>query len=443
MALPAPSSRRARFVTPLLAVTHGVWNTALQPTIILPLLLLAAAGSLLATGIALFLCGSAGAASYAVGSMVRPGPVLRATQAALGALCALLLFALALGSAFASRVTEGVTSYVPIALVLSVVLWNAAFAWHGEYASKLFASSARTVNRWLLFGSVGGILAILAVRGSLANGDLTSLGNYTTPFVVAGSAALITAVVDLLAGAGVTPRPDRAASPLGVVAELLADNLAFGRLLLFQIVYHLGSLADPFFIVYALRELNAGGRAVIAYLLVLVITRSATLVVLRALIRELPNRTLLQLAAFTRLGASVAALTVPPLLNSAVIRDRLTPGNGALLAAYAIVFVALGAAGAASDHATPPLIASITRQHERHGALLLSRLTFGATSAVFILGALLADRLGYPFLFISALILGLAALLSSGLVDGPDLIVLRPGPTARHELRRRHPQPPV
>lgn len=442
MALPAPSSRRVRFAAPLLALAHGVWDTAFQPLIILPLLVLAATGSLFATGGTLFIYSGAGAISFATASTVRTSPVARATRAALGVLSALVLFAVAAASAFAPRDSGRVTGYVPAALVLCFVLWNAAAAGHGECASSSSALNARTINRWLLTGSVGGILTTVVLRGSLANGDLTTGRTYIVPALLAGAAALLTAIVGVAAGVWNTPRQDRPASPPGVIAGLLGDNLAFDRLLLFQIVYHLGSLADPFFIVYALRELNAGGRAVIGYLFVLVISRFATLTVLRAFIREMPNRTILQLASFTRLGAAVAALTVPPLLNAAVVRDRLTPGNGALLAAYAIVFVALGAAGAASDHATPSLIASITTQQERHGALLLARLSSGATSAVFILGALLADRLGYPFLFIGALILGLAALLSSGLVAGPDLIVLRPGPTARHELRRRHHQTP-
>lgn len=442
MALPAPSSRRARFVVPLLAFAHGVWDTAFQPLVILPLLLLAATDSLLSTGIALFFYSSAGAISFAAGSAARIGSAPRGTRAVLGLLSALVLFGVALANALTSPGSAGLTGYVPAALVLSFVLWSAAVAGHREYASRSSVLSARTINRWLLTGSATGILAAVLLRGPLAYGDLTAGKTYIVPILLAGSAAVLVAIVSVAAGEGNTPRLDSTSSPLRVVAGLLGDNLAFGRLLLFQIVYHLGSLADPFFVVYALRELNAGGRAVISYLLVLVIARSATLAVLRAFISELSNRTLLQLASFTRLVASVVALTVPPLLNSAVIRDRLPSGGGTLLVAYAIVFVALGAAGAASDQATPSLIASITTQQERHGALLLARLNVGATSAVFILGALLADRLGYPFLFIGALILGLTALLSSGLVAGPDLIVLRPGPAARHELRRRHHQAP-
>lgn len=438
LALPAPRARRLRVLAPIIEASRAAAETALTPYVVAPLLFLSLGGSLVATGVVLFLCAAAGALGSAFATLLRRAPHAIAVQAALGGVQALALLLLA--GATALPPTAGgsrLALFAPV-LMAATLLGNSVAALRAHVARGGAASKVRGMQNPLLAGSAGAIVMALLVRAGSSVTDVTTPRAYALPLILAGAATMAGVLLSLvLPGPGPSQTDDKV-SPVGTLFGLLADNLAYGRLLLFQIVYQLGSLADPFFIVYATRELNGDARAATGFLLTLVVSRTASILVLRGVTGQLSNRAILQLAAFVRLVASITALTLLPLLGSAVLRERFALGSGALLTGFAVVFVALGAAGAAVDLATPALIVSITTPREQAAAQLLSRITHGGTSAVFILGGLIADRLGYPFLFIVALIVGLMALLSSGLVDAPGLIVLRQSPDARHEFRRHH-----
>src|SRR5919199_1825820 len=199
----------------------------------------------------------------------------------------------------------------------------------------------------------------------------------------------------------------------------------------------LDGVAAPFYILYAVRELGGDGRTASIYLVVLALARAAGIFLWRALGAQGGNRMVLQLCAFVRLLAPITALTLPPLLGSATLRDRLPGGNAISLIAFALVFAAAGAASAGLDLAAPVVQASITTPRERPAASVLTHLALGVAAVAVLLGGLIADRLGFPFLFIVALVAGLGALLAGGLVDEPNLVVLRAPPSERPAPRRR------
>jgi MFS family permease len=221
------------------------------------------------------------------------------------------------------------------------------------------------------------------------------------------------------------------------VPELLSNNLAYGRFVFFRILYACGALADPFYILYATRELGASAHIAAAYLVTLVIARAGATLGWRAVSIGSGNPMVLQLATFVRLLAPITALTLPPLLGSATLRDRLPGGDTTNLIAFGLVFAAWGAASAGLDLAAPAIQSALTTPRERGAAHFVTGVALAITTLALPLGGLIADRLGFSFLFIAALVLGLGTLLAGGLIDEPGVFVLRPAPNERPVLRRR------
>ena len=67
----------------------------------------------------------------------------------------------------------------------------------------------------------------------------------------------------------------------------------------------------------------------------------------------------------------------------------------------------------------------------------MTHLALGGAALGALAGGLIADRLGFRFLFIGALVAGLVVLLAGGLVDEPNVVVMRAPPSERFAARRR------
>jgi hypothetical protein len=304
-------------------------------------------------------------------------------------------------------------------------------------------------GRWAVLGMIGTLLGGWLARNSLdRTGELFPEG-FTRLFGIAGLALLATALLlaaliilqRVTSSAPVAPPsgPGTAFDPLAL-PDLLVNNLAYNRYIVFRVLYALGALADPFFIIYATRELGASSRAAATYLLTLALARAIGTLGWRAVSISAGNPMVVQLAAFVRLLAPITALTLPPLLGSATLRDRLPGGEAANLIAFTIVFIAWGAASAGLDLAAPAIQAAITTPRERPAATMATGLILALSAIALPLGGLIVDRLGYSFLFIAALVAGVATLLAGGLVDEPGAIVVRSAPTDRAVMRRRAPK---
>lgn len=442
LALPATRSWRNPALGLAIDLLTALADVCLQPLVIVPLFIVALTDSLVVAGVAvaLMLAAREFAHPLAVGleryTLLRLGGLI----GALG-LRALALFILA--SAGLVLAGQG-GPYRTVALLLltaSGLLAGVAATIRREPASSSPATArlAGDRARRLLVGNAAAILAALAARGLLARADLRLTGSYTHLFLLGGlllTGATLAAVLLQPVAREASRRDPRA--HLATLVSLLMDNFAYNRLLVFRTLYQLGALADPFYILYATRELGGDGRAIGGYLLALVVAQAATGFVWRLLGLQGGQRIVLQLAAFIRLLAPIAALTLPPLLGSATLRERLPGGATTSLTAFGLLFVALGAARAASDLALPALETAITTPRERPVATIVSHLVAGVAAAAIVVGGLIADRLGFPFLFLAALGAGLAALLLSGLMEEPNLVILRSPPPDHPEPRRRH-----
>ena len=335
----------------------------------------------------------------------------------------------------------------------------AIVAFGGGFAGIVRAAAAGIVRpegswrtrwgRWAVLGVVGTLIGGWLARNALARTGEVFPEGFTRLFSIAGLALLATGlllaaliILQRVTGSAPVAPPRNPGNNFDLLAlpDLLVNNLAYNRYIVFRILFALGALADPFFIIYATRELGASGRAVAAYLLTLAVARAVGILVWRTVSISAGNPMVLQLVAFVRVLAPITALTLPPLLGSATLRDRLPGGEAANLVAFTIVFIAWGVASAGVDLAAPAIQAAITTPRERPAATIATGMILAMSTVALPIGGLIVDRLGYSFLFIAALVAGVATLLAGGLVDEPGAIVVRAAQTDRAVMRRRAPR---
>lgn len=437
LALPAPRDRRWAILGPIAELLTAAADTWLHPAIILPLFFIGLTNSTPLIGLAVALL----AAAWALGALpalpLERGAARTVSAISAVALRALTLFLLALAGALLAAQRPQLFTVAVALLVAGAFL--SGFAEPLRRAQDASGGAAQRAPRWLLPGALAAVGAAIAARPFLADAGAIFPGRYLQLFALA--ALLLVPVAGALAlrrpavyATGAAPHhfPTRVNLP-----DLLLDNLAYGRLAVFRAAYAFGAIADPFYILYAARELGANGRTAGAYLLTLTVARAVAALVWRGLDAGGGHRMVLQLAAFVRLLAPIAALTLPPLLGSATVREYLPGANAASPIAFGLVFAAYGAAGAGIDVAGPTLQAALTTPRERPAAAMLTALVLAATAFTTLLGGLIVERLGYQFLFIAALMTGLLALLASGLVEEPHAFVRRAPQGERPITRRR------
>ena len=339
------------------------------------------------------------------------------------------------------------------------VVLLAIVAFGGGCASILRAAAAGIVRAEGSWRTRWGRWAVLGVLGTLLGGWLAYSAleqtieafpeGFARLFSIAGLALLATGlllaaliVLQRVTATGLITPPRSPGNGIDLLAlpDLLVNNLAYNRYIVFRILFALGALADPFFIIYATRELGASGRTVAAYLLTLAVARAVGILGWRTVSISAGNPMVLQLVAFVRVLAPITALTLPPLLGSATLRDRLPGGETANLVAFTIVFIVWGVASAGLDLAAPAIQSAITTPRERPAATIATGLILAISAVALPIGGLIVDRLGYSILFIAALVAGVATLLAGGLVDEPGAIVVRAAHTDRAVMRRRAPR---
>lgn len=457
--LPPPSARalpRARaWYVPLFGgvaeVLARLAEICLNPLIVLPLFFGVLDGTYVGVGVAVAVVLAAGAVG---GALAGPLQVERWPRLRLYALVVAVIVQAIVLLVLARQGPK--LAFPRPALGGWPLVWLGVVALGGGFAGVLRAAAAGIVRpegswrtrwgRWVVLGVLGTLVGGWLARNALAReADLYPDG-FTRLFGLAGVAFLATALLlaalvilqRITASAPIAPPtgPGSSFDPLAL-PDLLVNNLAYNRYIVFRILYALGALADPFYILYAARELGASNRAIAAYLLALAVARAVGTLGWRAVSIGAGNPMVVQLAAFVRLLAPITALTLPPLLGSATLRDRLPGGEATSLVAFTIVFVAWGAANAGLDLAAPAIQAAITTPRERPAATIATGLILAISAIALPIGGLIADRLGFSLLFIAALVAGVATLLVGGLVDEPGAIVVRAAPTDRAVMRRR------
>lgn len=447
--LPLPARREWR--GPALGqaseLLNGLAAICLHPSIVLPLFFAALALSTVTIGraVALVLAAEALATAVAIGAAPalerRAGFRLGGLLGAVG-LRALALLALAGAGTLLREEPARLLGLGGVLLLAAAVGGGAATALRHDTGTTPAAVLARARARWPLIGALATVVGALLARPFLERAAGSAPDGYIQLFLIAGLLLVPLAIaIFLLQGArDEASEPPAARAVIAAVPGLLVNNLAYGRLAAFRFLYAFAAVADPFYIVYAVRELGATGRAAGGYLLIFALARAAAIVVWRAVGAGVGNKMVLQLAAFVRLLAPITALTLPRLLGSATLRDRLPGGGSASLVAFGLVFVAYGIASGWLDLAGPAIEAGTTTPRERGAAAAVTHLALAVAAFTALLGGTIVDRYGYGFLFIAALLTGLAALLASGLVEEPGAVVLRAPQSERLPARRRAPR---
>lgn len=421
-------------------------EVCLHPVIVLPLLFGLASESNGSVGraIALVLAASILSGVVALALAADRWAQLRLLSAVvLTALAALLLLGLGIARNWLNTNNGGPGAATIIPLLLIALCIGGAGSLRVTMAAITRAEGSWRTRwgRWVILGLIGTVLGGLAARQALAHVTTAFVNSFGQLFTIAGLAMFVGALsLAALLALNWRRTTDEQSGQFTVLAipELLTNNLAYDRFLFFRLLYACGALADPFFILYATQELKAGGRAIAAYLLTLVLARAVATIGWRTLSSTAGNPLVLQLATFVRIIAPLTALTLPPLLSSATLRDHLPGGDSVNLIVFGAVFAAWGIASAGLDLAAPAIQGALTTPRERIAAQIVTGLVLALGTVAFPIGGLLLDRVGYSILFIIALLCGLVTLLAGGLLDEPGVLVLRSAPTERPALRRRN-----
>lgn len=267
----------------------------------------------------------------------------------------------------------------------------------------------------------GGVLAFLA--GFLINRALSDAGAeigstfgtlFFGSFAVLSLAAYTTLHV-VEPPVRVPARRPPALAWLQQVPELLSQP-SLQRFLTYRVLLAAGTIADPFFVVYAQVALGAPPAVAGLYLSAMAVARFVSNLFWGWLADAWGNRLALQTAAFVRLLMPLLALTLPPLLRWEVIASRVPGGEAAIAYGYGLVFVAYGVALSGQTLANLTYALDLAGPDARPAFVGLVNTTLGVVSFVPLLGGLLVDRFGFEFVFFVALLLALASVLASGVL---------------------------
>ncbi|RTI08827.1 MFS transporter [Thermus scotoductus] len=211
---------------------------------------------------------------------------------------------------------------------------------------------------------VGGLLAFLAgflVRLLLALGALSyGLGWYLF---------------------GLTEEPEEAPKEARLDLKAPLRRPGFRRYLGVRLLLALAGLAEPFYAAYAVRALGQGkelGLYLSLYALAFTLSN-----LLWARMAERGSKGVLKAGAFLALLAPLLALLLPPGL-------------------FGLVFLLQGAYLAALGLSTTTLLLNLAPPEERSAAIGLANTLAGLFAFSPVLGGYLADRLGFPALFLLA-----------------------------------------
>jgi len=284
-------------------------------------------------------------------------------------------------------------SLLPLGLLLNALFTGVSSLPFWEVVAKTTPPKRRAA----LFSArnlVGGLLAFLA--GFLVREVLSLPLPFPLPY------ALLFALGALAYGLGwylfgLTHEPEEAPKEarLDLRAPLLSP--AFRRYLGVRLLLALAGLAEPFYAVYAVRALGQGkelGLYLSLYALAFTLSN-----LLWARMAARGSRGVLRAGAFLALLAPLLALLLPPGL-------------------FGLVFLLQGAYLAALGLATTTLLLNLAPPGERSAAIGLANTLAGLFAFSPVLGGYLADRLGFPALFLlAALLYALALLLGRGLSE--------------------------
>ncbi|GEM_PF-3777057 len=282
--------------------------------------------------------------------------------------------------------------------------------------------------RWqALAGAGASVLAALLVRRILVHGPVFPR-EYLYLFFVAfiallGVALLTVALTEQGSRVPVAPRPPLAGLRAGPGLLRLS---AYRRYLLFRIIALIATLAEPFFVVYALRTFTPSADMIGIYVIAVIAMRAATIYLWRALARITGTKLLLQLGALCRALAAFIAIGLPVLFETEPIADYFT-SDLSRARAFIAVFICIGAAMGANAVAHSGFLLDILPPNAYADGVGFTNGVLALSSVSLIAGGIIADHNGFRALFITALVLGLLTVLVGGILREPRRPLRRSG----------------
>lgn len=268
-----------------------------------------------------------------------------------------------------------------------------------------------------LWGAVLALGAGVVARKVLGPTGSDFPRNFAQLFVVAAAAVTAAAFFQMR-----MREPARLANVVGVdrgftmrAMPQIVGDVNFRRFAAFRILLTASTFADPFFILYAQRELNVPVWYVGIYLLAFTGARLLTSPLWAWAERRGGHRTILQTTALVRLVAPLVALILPYLVDSQLYQDRFDD-NRPIFYTFALVFAAFGASAAGLSRANYGYLHAIAPATERTAYGTAANIVVAIAALAPLAGARVLDRYSYDTLFVSAAIVGLVAIFFSGVL---------------------------
>jgi hypothetical protein len=212
---------------------------------------------------------------------------------------------------------------------------------------------------------------------------------------------------------------------LGLRHSLAAfGNDSFRRFILFRVVLTIATLADPFLIIYAQVKLSIPTTYIGTYLILITLARFFAGPLFALAERRGGPRTVMQVTALFQMLAPLIALILPYLSDSELYQDRFDD-NRPIFYAFAAVYFCLGIALAGHARGNFGYLMANAPEGLRPAFARTGNTLLAIAGLAPLIGAELIERYSYDTLLSSAAIVGLVAVLLSGLLTSAPL---RPRP---------------
>jgi hypothetical protein len=288
-----------------------------------------------------------------------------------------------------------------------------------ELITKGIASERRAlfIQQRNLWGIALGVAAGFVVREVLGDSGPDFPKNFGLIFL-ASAVALITAT--FLQARMREPIRVISGRRISILRQFVAGPKAFAdanfrRFLLFRIALGVSLLADPFFVIYAQRELQAPGKAIGGYLIAMTLARFLAHRLWTTLQTRKGNRAVLQYAALVRIAAPAIALVLPYAVKTTFYEDHVTDSRVPYII-FGGVFVAIGIALSGFILSNFGYAMELAPNDARPAYVGMANAVLGIVSFVMVFGGSLLDRRGYETLFATASVAGLVAVFAGGVL---------------------------
>lgn len=334
-------------------------------------------------------------------------------------------------------------SFLLVAFFVLYSIYNLAAGFANVPSVDVFARSVPGNRLGFFFGQRslwGGVLGFMA--GFLIQRVLSMHDAFPLNYALLFCASFFTLAIGTYVTAMIQePRAARSRPPSSVAGQLrdapaLLANDHFRHFLSFRAFLSIAALADPFYVVFAQRQLGAPDAVVGLYISAMTVARFASNLGWSPLADKRGNRLALQLAALIQMSVPLFALALPPLLRWSVVTRHVPSSNHLLYYLFGIVFVAYGIAMSGQNLANMTYLLDIAPEYERPAYVGLINTILGVVAFVPVIGGTLLDHFGFQFLFIIAFLIDLGAVLASGMLHEPR-IGSSPALFARYRLLAR------